>query len=273
MFSCCYRSIGEKFAESTSHLHDNFKRVVRALNSISHREIFWPINQMKVVIKEKFRRIGRIPNVIGAIDGCHIKIEAPRIHSECYRTGKKVYALQLQAVCTPDLIFTDCFTGYPGSVHDSRVLRNSPLNDDAHMLFEEEKFIIGDKAYYPVKTWCIPPYKNEGRLTEGQKRFNKELSKMRQVIERAFALLKGRFRRLKFLPIVSPEQMFYTIMACCVLHNICLRQELNNEDFINLLINEGRESEEQQVSSEAIAGAGSDDQVGLRKRDYLASLF
>lgn len=36
-----------------------------------------------------------------------------------YCTGKKKYAIKLQAVCASDLSFTDVFAGYPGSVQSA----------------------------------------------------------------------------------------------------------------------------------------------------------
>lgn len=90
--------------------------------------------------------------------------------SASYRTSKKKYAVQLQAVCNASLIFTDCFAGYPGAVHDTRILYNSPLNKDAtrdeHALFPNGEYLIGDKGYQPVRTWLITPYKDTGTLTE-----------------------------------------------------------------------------------------------------------
>ena len=52
--------------------------------------------------------------------------------------------------------------------------------------------------------------------------FNETLSGARSVIERAFGLLKGRFRRLKSLDMSNVERIPHVILACCVLHNICL---------------------------------------------------
>lgn len=87
-----------------------------------------------------------------------------------YRTSKKRFAVQLQAVCDTSLCFTDCFAGYPGAVHDVRVLSNSPLYRDATRnecaLFPNGEYIIGDKGYQPVRTWLITPYKDNGVLTE-----------------------------------------------------------------------------------------------------------
>ncbi|KAI4458033.1 hypothetical protein MML48_7g00005764 [Holotrichia oblita] len=92
-------------------------------------------------------------------------------------------------------------------------------------------YIIGDKAY-PLLGWCIPPYIDLGNLTVNQLNFNRTLSRTRQVIERAFALLFGRFRRLKFLDMNKTELIPATVMACCVLHNICLDNEINLQEFM-----------------------------------------
>jgi len=64
--------------------------------------------------------------------------------------------------------------------------------------FPENQVLLGDKAY-PVLLWLIPPYIDRGNLNAVHRRFNEALAKSRQVIERSFALLKGRFRRLKYL--------------------------------------------------------------------------
>lgn len=72
-------------------------------------------------------------------------------------------------MCDANLIFTDCFVGFAGSVHDARIFRNSDLwhavirNEKA--FFPNDEFIIGDKAY-PVLSWCLAPYMNRGNLTE-----------------------------------------------------------------------------------------------------------
>ena len=74
----------------------------------------------------------------------------------------------LQAVCDSDRRFTDCFTGYPGSVGDVRVLRNSDLYTSVRQnpdnFFPDTEYIIGDKIY-PVLTWLIPAIKDNGAMT------------------------------------------------------------------------------------------------------------
>ena len=51
------------------------------------------------------------PNVIGCIDGCHVRI-APRKHERGpYFNFKKFHSVHLQAVCLYDQRFTDIFVG------------------------------------------------------------------------------------------------------------------------------------------------------------------
>ncbi|KAK0144272.1 putative nuclease HARBI1 [Merluccius polli] len=58
---------------------------------------------------------------VGAIDGCHIRIKAPAGPASIDYTNRKLFhSIQLQAVCDSGGRFLDTFTGYPGSVHDTR---------------------------------------------------------------------------------------------------------------------------------------------------------
>ncbi|KAL4719201.1 hypothetical protein ACJJTC_019372 [Scirpophaga incertulas] len=84
------------------------------------------------------------------------------------------------------------------------------------IIIPQDHFIIGDKAY-PTYSWCIPPFIERGTLTFAEKNFNTAHAKTRQCIERAFALLKGRFRRLKYLDM--SRDRFYT---SCYISLLCL---------------------------------------------------
>lgn len=251
-----FRSVSEKFDLAKSSLNDSVRRVVKALNSIANEIIKWPTGEKLIASKEKFRCLGEIPiaGIIGAIDGCYIFIKKPELEETAihYKSRKLQYAVVLQAICDADLHFIDCFTGYPGSVGDYRIFRNSDIYRDVNRnfpaFFPDDEFIIGDKAY-PVLTWCIPPFRNNGRLTRNQKTFNRVISQKRQVIERAFALLKGRFRRLKFLDMSRLDLIPFFIMAACVLHNICLE---GIDDDIMEFIEEGREPYDEENNDDDI---------------------
>ena len=86
--------------------------------------------------------------------------------------------------------------------------------------FPGNKFILADKAY-PVLNWCIPPYIDWENLVRAQCHFNELVSKIRQTIERAFALFIGKFRRLKYLDMKYLDRFDIipiTVIACCVIY-------------------------------------------------------
>ena len=145
-------------------------------------------------------------------------------------------------VCDRTLKFLDVDTGYPGSVHDSRVFRNSSLK--RHLESQEGKLpaeyhLLGDSAY-PLSDYLLTPFKDNGHLSELQKKYNYVHSSSRVCVENAIGLLKGKFRRLKYLDMLKVTEIPYVIFACCVLHNfIILNGGVDESD-----IEAGEEDEE-----------------------------
>lgn len=133
-----------------------------------------------------------------------------------------------------NLIFRDVYAGWPGCTHDARVFRNSSLSDRAEngRIFGCNKFLIADSAY-PVKPYLIPPFKDNGHLSNLQKKFNKVISSARQVVERAFGLLKGRFRRLREVTSHEPSAIVGIIVCGCILHNLTIINHEDIEKFID----------------------------------------
>lgn len=139
----------------------------------------------------------------------------------------------LQVVCDDTLLLTNIYTGWPGSTHDARVLRNSELftRAEAGSCIDPDKLIIGDSAY-PLKPWLVTPFRDNGRLNLQQRRFNRVLSSGRQVVERCIGHLKGRFRRLREIPVHKPEDIVSIIVSGCILHNLCIIHKDDVENFI-----------------------------------------
>lgn len=103
------------------------RRVIYALHCIAPRFIQWPNEVDAIDITEHFKKTCGFPNVIGAIDGTHIKIRAPSTDSASYINRKGFASLNLQVVCDSRGLFTHCYAGQVGSVYDARVFRNSPV--------------------------------------------------------------------------------------------------------------------------------------------------
>ena len=98
-------------------------------------------------------------------------------------------------------MFLDLATGFPGTFHDSHLLRHTSLFVKAkEILAEPEMFIenltvrpllLGDGGY-PLMSWLVRSYNFTQTLTSEEKRFSKLLSPAHVTVERAFRLLKAR---------------------------------------------------------------------------------
>lgn len=162
------------------------------------------------------------------LDGSHIPISAPSENAENYINRKGYHSIILQGICDHKLRFIDIFTGMCGSVHDARVWRLSDITtlivQDENRYFQNQYHLLADSAY-PLSHYILTPYRDNGHLTNVQRRFNTKHSKTRVVIERAFGTLKGRFRKLKYIYMYNTEMIPLVILACCILHNICIEYE------------------------------------------------
>src|SRR5690348_12416673 len=101
-----------------------------------------PSGAGRTVVAKEFERGCLLPGAIGAIDGSFIEIPAPKVDQESYCNRKKFHSIILQGVCDPDMKFLDCNIGWPGSVHDSRVLRNSNIFRKSEDIFRPQFYLI-----------------------------------------------------------------------------------------------------------------------------------
>lgn len=133
---------------------------------------------------EEFQEMYGIPQIVGAIDECHIEINAPSHvqNHEDYFNRKQYYSVNLEAIVDANLKFIHATVGHPDSIHDARVLRLSDLYDFA----ENEQILsspvrnisgtdvgpllAGDSAY-PLTTCLMKPFPDRGRLTPKQREF------------------------------------------------------------------------------------------------------
>jgi hypothetical protein len=74
-------------------------------------------------VARSFERRSGIPNIIGAIDGSHIRVAPPKRHQKSYYNRKSFYSIILSAVVDARGYFMSVDVGYPGRMSDSKVLR------------------------------------------------------------------------------------------------------------------------------------------------------
>lgn len=154
--------------------------------------------------------------------------------------------------------------GFPGSVHDSRVFRASPLADTLQAKYGNF-YNLGDSGY-PCLPNLLTPFKDRGQLTRRQQNFNIKLSKNIYVVEHCFGLLKQKFRQLYHLKLRSVPDKVHFIRACCVLHNFAINDEFQyneqvfegNGDAFNLEVGDNIEE---------------DDRNGVQRRNEIADML
>ncbi|XP_062590955.1 putative nuclease HARBI1 [Saccostrea cucullata] len=164
------------------------------------------------------------PNVLGAIDGTLIKIQAPSENEPSYVCRKGFHALNVQAVADASLRFTDLVCKWPGAVHDSFVFKNSNLNN---ILSQGcSGWLLGDSGY-PLKSYLMTPVNNPKNQQE--ENYNSSHCRTRVVVERVFGVLKPRFRCLHptgGVLLFSIQKCIHTIVACFKLHNKCIQDKI-----------------------------------------------
>lgn len=142
--------------------------------------------------------LSQIPNVVGDLDGKHIRMVKPGKSGSLYLNYKGYFSIVLMAACDADCKFTLVDVGAYGSQSDGGILKNShfdrrllngglPLpspralpNSDLVLPF----FFLGDAAF-PLNKHIMRPY--PGLNLDSHKEYtNYRISRARITIERAF---------------------------------------------------------------------------------------
>ena len=79
--------------------------------------------------QEKFFQVAGFPGIVGAIDGTHIQIFAPNVNENELVNRHYYHSFNVQVVFDASYKIIDVEAKWPGSAHDSRMLRESGLHD------------------------------------------------------------------------------------------------------------------------------------------------
>jgi len=231
-----FRTIADRFGLANRGLaHYCFVKICRCLKRVLYPNVIvWPAaSECNAAVNDFEGRYG-LPGVVGCIDGCHIPVKAPSGDRDSYICRKGFPSVNLMAVCDHRKKFIYTHSDSPGSSHDANVLRSSELGTkltEDRLFVNEEHHLLGDSAY-PLLPGLIVPFRDNGHLSPSQTRFNTVHSTARSVVERAFGLLKGKFRRLKGLDVTRTDLAPVIIDAACVLHNICLMMDKCDDELV-----------------------------------------
>ncbi|XP_037505987.1 putative nuclease HARBI1 isoform X2 [Rhipicephalus sanguineus] len=217
----CLRDVAGRFGMGTATAFRVVKRTLEYFVDIAEEVISFPADLDQ--LSANFQQVSGVPNTIGCIDGSYISIRCPAKKVRSTYVNRHSYlSLTLQAVCDHTKKFLDVTTGHPSKIHDSRIFNTSRLAAKLPRVCCAGKYhVLGDAAY-PLRDHLITPFRNYGGLDARQRAFNYHFSATRVKIENAFGDLKARFRQLLHLDFLFVDKMNKFIIACCVLHNMCV---------------------------------------------------
>ena len=122
-----YRTVSFTFGIGKSTAVEITNSVIHILNELYEDWITFPASVQETgeaIQRFSDNNLFNILQILGAIDGSHIPIKSPKHNKESYFNRMHFNSMNLKAV---DGRFLDISAGFPGSIHDSRVLRMSGL--------------------------------------------------------------------------------------------------------------------------------------------------
>ncbi|XP_021734166.1 uncharacterized protein LOC110700893 [Chenopodium quinoa] len=178
-------------------------------------------------------------NCLDALDGTMILVNVPCDDRPKYRTRKGTIAMNVLGVCSPEMEFTYVLPGWEGSAHDCRILRDA-ISRPNGLKVPKGCYYLCDGGYtngegflapyrghlYHLKEWNNGPRQPQN----AEEYFNLRHAKARNVIERCFGLLKGRWGILRSPSWFSLKTHGRIVLACALLHNLVKRYMLAEFD-------------------------------------------
>lgn len=184
--------------------------------------IRWPSSAVMEKFAQEFQNLHQIPYVVGAVDGSHIPIIAPRLHAADYYNRKGFHSILLQGVVSSKCLFWDYDIGWAGSMHDANLWARSDIGKYCEAGSLSPYALVGDAAY-PCRPWMLAPYKgHKDGLSREEYHWNFVQSSTRMCVERAFGMLKGRWRILLKRMDVHLKSVPELVTVCLLLHNMCI---------------------------------------------------
>ena len=170
---------------------------------------------MMGTIKAGFFQKLNVPNMIGCIDCTPVRIQAPpnHLHPEEYINRKQYFSINVQAIS--DIVVMDVDASWPGSVHGSRIFKNSDVYQKL-ITGAVNGILLGDNGY------VITPFLLTSN-TAAERNYNHIHKRTRCTIERTFGQVKRRFHCIGGTIRLKLERVPSVIAAALSSHNLAKR--------------------------------------------------
>nr|XP_051230392.1 protein ALP1-like [Lolium perenne] len=232
----------DRFERSVSTVSKKFHHVLDCVDRMAG-DYITPNDPTFTQVHDKLKQPRFWPHfkdAIGAIDGTHIPVQVAEKDKIKYTNRKGFTSQNVLAICDFDMRFTFAVPGWPGSVHDTRVWTDARPRFHNYPHPPHGKYYLVDSGY-PNRTGYLAPFKEQryhvpdfqGAPPQNmQEKFNHLHSSLRNAIERAFGVLKLKWRILLSIPHYhDPLTQTKIITACMCLHNFIRDSKLYDDHF------------------------------------------
>ncbi|KAJ4759995.1 nuclease [Rhynchospora pubera] len=188
----------------------------------------------------------------------------------------------VMAVVDFDGNFLYVVAGWEGSAHDNLVLRKAI--ERGGFKVPPSRYYLVDGGYantpqflspYRGKTYHLAQFSTrsrENRYDCAEELYNHRHAQLRNIVEKTFGILKGRFKICKEMHRYKYDIQTDLVIACCILHNFIKRHQHDNsdDDFSDDEVDSDFGSGNDGVSEEY---RGTDTQVGGAMRDKIRDML
>lgn len=192
-------------------------------------------------IAEEFWSRWSFPNLLGALDGKHVRIVAPDKTGSLFFNYKNYFSTVLLALVDAHCKYIIVDVGSYGKEGDAGIFNKSHMGQliQSGHAFPEPQYlpnsnillphvVVGDDAFrldkHLVKGYC----KKQALEDRHKRNFNYHVSRVRRVSENAFGIMCAVFR-IFFTPInVLPQTVDLIVIVCCALHNFLRDEYISN---------------------------------------------
>jgi len=232
-----------KFSRSVSTVHNVLHEVVEIVSSNADVFIVSFCHETHPNISEDDRFSHYFHNCIGAVDGSHIPVHVPSIQCAPFRNRKGYLSTNVCAIVDFNCLFTHVNVGWSGSASDPQVFNDSCTKG---LAIPADKYLLADAGYglceklltpyrgvrYHLKEWNAALEVGQYPATK-EELFNLRHASLRNIIERAFGILKHRFPLLTGThPFHYPFQV-KLFLCCFCMHTFVRSNQTDCDEFDN----------------------------------------
>ncbi|XP_073057627.1 uncharacterized protein [Primulina eburnea] len=225
------RVIGHDYVRSGQTVSCHFHEVLRAILKLHPILLVKPVPVDENCSNNTWKWF---KGCLGALDGTYISVQVSNVDKAKYRNRKGTTSINVLGICNRDMQFIYALTGWEGSAADARVLRDAVNRQDG-LKIPRGCYYLCDNGYPNVEGFLTPYRRTRYHMNQWvggsfapqnyKEFFNSKHCHARNVIERAFGLLKRRWAILcspSFYPLKVHNRI---VMACILLHNF-IRSEM-----------------------------------------------